>query len=51
MLLTHPEYTAANKHNADYLKRIVDNLKEKGFITDDLSFGNVKYSKAHYLLD
>mmetsp|Transcript_16687 Transcript_16687/g.23191 ORF Transcript_16687/g.23191 Transcript_16687/m.23191 type:complete len:656 (-) Transcript_16687:1435-3402(-) len=43
MLLTHPEYTATTKHNADYLKRIVDNLKAKGFLTDDLSFGNVKY--------
>ncbi|ELR13437.1 DNA polymerase beta, putative [Acanthamoeba castellanii str. Neff] len=45
VLLTHPKYTVATKKKpeAQYLSRVVEALKRKGLITDDISQGSSKY--------
>ena len=43
LLITHPKYTESNKKDGKILEKIVKILKEKNYLTDDISFGNVKY--------
>jgi hypothetical protein len=43
MLITHPDYHEDNKKKAKYLEVIVEELKKKKLLTDDMSFGPLKY--------
>jgi DNA polymerase beta len=43
ILLTHPNYTENNKKDSKIFDKIVNKLKDNGYITDDISFGSVKY--------
>ncbi|KAL6052498.1 DNA polymerase [Balamuthia mandrillaris] len=53
VLITHPAYTNATKNQSahQYLPRIVNALRAKGFLTDDLSNGKVKYMGVCKLQD
>jgi len=43
ILITHPDYHEENKKNSDLLTKIVELLHKKNVLTDDISFGNLKY--------
>eukprot|EP01095_Lingulamoeba_sp_RSL-Kostka_P005051 TRINITY_DN16414_c0_g1_i1.p1 TRINITY_DN16414_c0_g1~~TRINITY_DN16414_c0_g1_i1.p1 ORF type:complete len:381 (-),score=130.55 TRINITY_DN16414_c0_g1_i1:155-1297(-) len=51
VLVTHPNYTHENKNNSTLLPQIISNLKEKNFLTDDLSCGKLKYMGVCQLSD
>ena len=42
MLITHPDYTS-DKPTPKFLKKVVEELKKKNILTDDLSFGHAQY--------
>jgi len=45
MLIAHPDFTkASDKKSFDFLKKFVVQLRQKSYLTDDISSGNLKYS-------